>query len=389
MVSANLVDYDQVTRGYETGLNTQLRGFRGGARFLAHWVHDPDPVKSIVNMIEAAETTGLADVTVVLGAHTHGALDMVRLDKLAAELGQVTKEEREGGLALTVRFARAATRVAGLGAQARDRARRAREARDARLSAQAETVTRRVPSAGLHPIYRDAVARILAAPIGHEGTVDVTPGLEGLQAGRDGWILSALIDPGTHHVRAARHRGARDSTRALLEGLCAIMEDTPLLECADHAVIRLEHRLRDRAQPRPVPGVVTPESVEPAFAPLTAAVRDLLAEYRCRTQYAETDNRFEREPSPAWTALSQEQRVARVRASLDELAVRHGLKPGDLVCTRLDRSTRATIELRVELPAHQKALLMMALERGLKEALEGTIHLYQEEMRDRNKIRRL
>ena len=78
-----------------------------------------------------------------------------------------------------------------------------------------------------------------------------------------------------------------------------------------------------------------------------------------------------------------------VRASLDELAVRHGLKPGDLVCTRLDRSARATIEFGVELPAHQKALLMMALERDLKEALEGTIHLYQEEMRDRNKIRRL
>jgi hypothetical protein len=129
--------------------------------------------------------------------------------------------------------------------------------------------------------------------------------------------------------------------------------------------------------------------VEPAFAPLTAAVRDLLAEYRRRTRYAETDNRFEPEPSPAWTALSQEQRMARIRESLDGLAVRHGLKPGDFVCTRLDRSTRATIELRVELPAHQKALLMMALEGGLKEALEGTIHLYQEEMRDRNKIRRL
>jgi len=57
MISENLVDYDQVTRGYETGLNTQLRGFRGGTRFLEHWVHDPDPVKSIVNMIEAAETS--------------------------------------------------------------------------------------------------------------------------------------------------------------------------------------------------------------------------------------------------------------------------------------------------------------------------------------------
>lgn len=389
MISENLVDYDQVTRGYETGLNTQLRGFRGGARFLEHWVHDPDPVKSIVNMIEAAETTGLADVTVVLGARTHGALDMVRLDKLAAELGQVAKEGREGRLALTVRFTRAATRVAGLGAQARDRAQRAREARDARLRAQAETVTRRAPSAGLHPIYRDAVARILASPIGHEGTVDVTSGLERLEAGRDGWILSALIEPGTHCVRAAKHRGASENVRGLLEGLCAIMENTPLLECADHGVIRLEHRLRDRTQPRPFVGVVTPESLEPAFAPLTAGVRDLLAEYRRRTRYAETDNRFESEPSPAWTALGQEQRVAHVRATLDELAVRQGLKPGDLVCTRLDRSTRVTIEFRVDLPAQQKALAMMALERGLKEALDGTIHLYQEEMHDKNKIRRL
>jgi hypothetical protein len=167
------------------------------------------------------------------------------------------------------------------------------------------------------------------------------------------------------------------------------MEDKPLLECADHGVIRLEHGLRDRAQPRPVAGVVTPESVEPAFAPLTAAVRDLLAEYRRRTRYAETDNRFEPEPSPAWRALGQEQRVARVQATLDDLAARRGLKPGDVVCTRLDRSTRATIEFRVELPAQQKALTMMSLERGLKEALEGAIHLYQEEMHDKNKIRRL
>ena len=59
------------------------------------------------------------------------------------------------------------------------------------------------------------------------------------------------------------------------------------------------------------------------------------------------------------------------------------------MCTRLDRTTRATIEFRVELPAQRKAVVMMALERGLKDRLEGTIHLYQEEMHDKNKIRRL
>ena len=158
-ISANVVDYDQVTAGYESGLNTQLRGFRGGARFLEHWVHDPDPVKSIVNMIEAAGTAGLPDVTVILGAGTQAAVDMARLDKLAAELGQVAKEERTGGLALSVRFTRAAAATPGLGAEARDRARQAREARDRRLAEQARSVVPPAPHDGLHPIYRAAVAR--------------------------------------------------------------------------------------------------------------------------------------------------------------------------------------------------------------------------------------
>ncbi len=388
-ISANVVDYDQVTGTYESGLNTQLRGFRGGARFLEHWVHDPDPVKSIVNMIEAAETDGLSDVTVVLGPRTQTALDVARLDKLAGALGQVAKEAREGGLALTVRFTRAAAVAPGLGAEARDRARRAREARDARLSAQALTVARRAPAAGLHPIYRDAVAQILAGLLTREGTVDAAPGLERLEAARDGWVLGALVDPATHRVRAARHRGARKDTRALLEALCAIMEDKPLIECADHAVIRLEHRLRDRSSPRPVAGIVTPESVEPAFVPLTVAVRDLLAEYRRRSGYPETENRFDPEPSADWKALTQDQRLGRIQATLDELIARRGLRSGDVVCTRLDRNTRATVEFRAELPVQGKATLMMALERGLKDSVEGAIHLYQEEMHDKNKIRRL
>jgi len=388
-ISANVVDYDQVTGTYVSGLSTQLRGFRGGTRFLEHWVHDPDPVKSIVNMIEAAETDGLADVTVVIGASTQAAVDMARLDKLAAELGQVAKEEREDGLALTVLFTCAATRLAGLGAEARDRARRAREVRDARLLAQAQAAVRRAPADGLHPIYRDAVARILGAPLAHEGPSEAAPGLALLEAARDGWVLTALVDPATHRVRAARHRGAQTDTRALLETLCAIMADKPLLECADHAVIRLEHRLRDRAHPRPVAGIVTPESVDPVFAPLTAAVRELLAEYRRRTGYAETENRFDPEPGAAWKALSPEQRLARLQAALDELVAARGLKRGDVVCTRVDLRSRATVEFRAELPAQKKASMMMDLERGLKDTVEPVLHLYQEEMHDKNKIRRL
>jgi hypothetical protein len=223
-ISANVVDYEQVTGTYESGLSTQLRGFRGGARFLEHWVHDPDPVKSIVNIIEAAHTAGLVDVTVLLGARTQAVLDTARLDKLAAELGQVAKEERERSLALTVRFTDAAPTVRRLGAEAHERARRAREARDARLRAQPPTVERRGPRDALHPVYCEAVARILGGPLAHEGTVAAPPGLERLEAGRDGWVLGVLVEPSSHRVHDARFRGGRAHARGLLEGLCSIME---------------------------------------------------------------------------------------------------------------------------------------------------------------------
>jgi len=387
-ISANVVDYEQVTGSYETTLNTQLRGFRGGARFLEHWVHDPDPVKSVINMIEAAATDGLADVTVLLGPRTQAALDVARLAEQAGGLGAVMTEAQEGGLALTVRFTSAAAIKPGLGAEARDRARRAREARDARLRAQPGPAPAPARD-GLHPVYREAVRQILAGTLTHEGSVATMPGVARLSTARDGWVLEVFVDTVTHRVRVACHRGARKETRALLEGLCAIMEDKPLIECADHAVIRLEYRLRDRVRERPVAGIVTPESVEPAFAPLSVAVRGLLAEYRRRTGYDEIENRFDPEPSAGWKALTAEQRAARVQTALDSLAAQRGLRPGDVVCTRVDRSTRATIELRAELPARAKAVLMMDLERGLKDRVEPVLHLYQEEMHDKNKIRRL
>jgi len=118
-------------------------------------------------------------------------------------------------------------------------------------------------------------------------------------------------------------------------------------------------------------------------------VRGLLAEYRRRTGYADTENRFDPEPGAAWKALSPEQRLARLQAALDDLVAARGLARGDVVCTRLDLRGRATVEFRAELPAGTKAWMMMDLERELKETVEPVLHLYQEEMHDKNKLRRL
>jgi hypothetical protein len=387
----NVVDYDDVISRYEASLNTMLRGFRGGARFLENWVHDPEHAKSILNMIEAARTGGLAEVTILLGTATLASVEIGSLRALAAPLGTVETVPSDKALALKVVFGAGSGGGSSRGAEAHARAQRAREERDARLRASAMQAA----AAGgggdeLPSFYGAGVQAILRQPFTHEGSLPAAAGEQvALQAQAGAVRLAVLIDAAEHTVRAARHSGATDpQQRALLERLCGIMEDKPLLECADHAVVRLEYGLRDRSSRRPVAGILTPEST-PAFRGLASLVRDLLAQYRARTGFDEVRNRWDPPPAPAWREATHGQRLLKLQAALDELSGPLGLAAGDVVCTRLDKNTRVTVEFHVELTTAQKPLLLRALESGLKQAVEPTLHLYQEEMHDKNKLRRL
>lgn len=53
-----LLHYEVLVRKFEEALLTQLRGHGCGGDYLNLWVPDADPVKSIVNMAEAAQLSG-------------------------------------------------------------------------------------------------------------------------------------------------------------------------------------------------------------------------------------------------------------------------------------------------------------------------------------------
>ena len=88
-----------------------------------------------------------------------------------------------------------------------------------------------------------------------------------MQASEDGVTLSALVDSTSSVVRKAVYGGDPfDLAARPVETLCGILENKPMQECSDHAVIRLEFALRDHAAPRPVAGIVQSENADPAFA---------------------------------------------------------------------------------------------------------------------------
>lgn len=388
------VEYDELVARYQTSLTTTLRSFRGGASFLEGWVPDPQPGKGILNMLESAAAAGVPSLTIAMGLSTLDALSLPRLVEAAHSLGEVTMAPREGGgTVLCVVFSpREAAGGTTTKLQARaERVRRARDARQARDRARASAADGAgAPGTDLEALYGEAVRRILARAPTHEGTLGPEVGLVLVTATSKATVLSAHVDPATHVLRAACHGGApSDTWRGLLEGLCTTIEQRPLLEAAYHGVIRLEALLRDRRRPRPVAGIVTPESVAPEFRTLTALVRGLLDDYRQQTGYADMDSRWDPEAGPAWTALSHDERLARLQAVLEELGPPYGYRPGEVRCLRLERLTRVTLMLPPELEPLRKASLLMALEAHLKASLEPTIHVYQDEMHDKNKLRRL
>ena len=81
---SEILPYEELVAEFNRKLLTQLRGHAADAEYLEMWVPDEDPVKSLVNMVEAASAYGQAELRVSIAEAT---LPRARHAMLAAELG--------------------------------------------------------------------------------------------------------------------------------------------------------------------------------------------------------------------------------------------------------------------------------------------------------------
>lgn len=97
-----VLSYEQLVADFETKLLTQLRSFGAGAEYLEMWVPDQDPVKSILNMVEAAEAYGRSDLAVKVDAATLPSNQIGALVSEIGTLGRVEARPYEGGTVIVV-----------------------------------------------------------------------------------------------------------------------------------------------------------------------------------------------------------------------------------------------------------------------------------------------
>src|SRR5665213_865641 len=102
MSADKILDYDKLVEAYNTNLDVTLRGFRPAEEMLDTWVPDEDPIRSLVNLVEAAQLCGSKSVSVRVSNQTlgAGAAEAVR-DKLDS-LGDASFVQEKDAATFTI-----------------------------------------------------------------------------------------------------------------------------------------------------------------------------------------------------------------------------------------------------------------------------------------------
>lgn len=359
----DILDYERLVADYNASLFATLRHHRS-AGALDIWVPDDDPLKSVVNMVDAAELAAVPEIHIRLGPKTLENLDLEALRKLASEVGEVAIE-RDGESAI-VSVRRIGGRSDGTAAA------------DAAGGDWFDQVG---------PIYREAV-RIAAGRIAHEGELNVPHGCTRFAAERDGVTLAVAVDS-THRIAAAAHEGTRlRQDRTVMDVLCTLLNGITVQEASDHGVLQVERALRADGE-RPVAGIVLPQNADPVFIRPADLVRDVAAAYAVATGYAPGRNTFTRRASTAWLELARDGKLERLQGVLDAGALEAGLKPGDVRVANIEHHLKVTIAFHETVDVGRKPKALMDLERIVRREIEPSIQLYSIELKDANKLRRL
>ncbi len=385
------IRYEDIVAAYQRSLVDVLRGHAVGEPYLELWVPDEDPVKSILNMVEAAQSAGRDAIAIRVSSKTLGAADLARFRTMARSHGQIAVRELGDDYVLDISRLRAT--AAPLAKGKSDRVAPAGPVERTALRREQETAAADTHRPVVNPALADAVAARQGA-ITHEGEASPAEGALVIQVKSQIGRLSAAVDAASHTILSARHADiASAPRRAIADLICEIVEGRPVQDAADHAAIIAIHRLSAGAA-RPVAGIVLPSNSGTAFTDVLDLVRQLRATHAELTGLRDTTSFYGSPPGAAWLALAPGGKSTAIEARLAEFVRRRGLPAAAVALDRIDKDIngfeiRLVVTLADVIPIPERPLVLRALEAFLKQEIDESLQVYLEPQKDLNKIRRL
>jgi len=348
------LDYDQLVAAYHVNLDRTVRGFQAAEGMLETWVPAEDPVRSLTNLVEAAQLCGDDSVSVRVGNKTLDGYSLDLLKEKLATLGEVTATSDMDCATFTI------TKLQ-------------------------ETASFR----SARPIYQQKL-RARFANLRFRRALKDSENQVPLRAMEEHLSLAWLVQPDRHIITDAVFDGPPgEPMLAALDCLCEIVIGLPVQEARDHAVVRLEFSLRDPRQRHPISGIVLPRNADPMFRLPSILVNRLFEDYQTSTGYREAVSFYDPGPRPSWAALSPAEREQRVAAAVVSRASALGIKAEDVHIVECKFPYAVTVRFgdRLGIPAKRK--LALALERLVREQCDPRLEVFCEEKKDLSKLRRV
>ncbi len=354
MNAEKILDYDKLVDAYHVNLDATLRGFRAAEEMLDTWVPDEDPIRSLTNLVEAAQLCGSESVSVRVGNQTLDGHSSELLKEKLASLGEVAMAKEKDSSTFTI-------------------------------SKLQETASFR----SARPIYQQKL-RARFANLRFKRALKASENQVPQRAAEEQFSLAWVVQSDKHIITDAVFDGpARGPMLAALDCLCEILIGLPVQEARDHAVVRLEFSLRDPRQGHPISGIVLPRNADPMFRLPSILVNRLFKDYQTSTGYRETMNFYDPGPRASWAALSPAEREQRVTAALAAQRSALGIQPEDVhvVECKFPYAVTLRFEDRLSIPAKRKVAL--AIERLVREQCDPRLEVFCEEKKDLSKLRRM
>lgn len=381
-----VIDYDALYADYLASLIDTLRGFSAKVPGLELWVPDENLLVSLENLLDSATSLGRAALVLQLSSSTLHKVDAARVLELGDRFGVASLERRGSAFLLSVSELGRAHRP--------DLARGPRSAATV-VSAAAPSAVERGASP---PTTSDAVpaladlhlpalerSELLTAPV---IDVEVASNPTRLESTLAGCRLVLEVSP-AHMIQSAWAEAELLLDARLLAELCRVVCGLPLLEACYHGAIRLEHRLRPTPSARAVTGIALPRAVHPRFALVESLLGAALAQYRSLTGFNEISSRYDARPARAWLEASAAERQARLERALCEVLPGFGLAESDVRVASIRYDVRVELAFSEAWRRFDQPRLVRDLEAELRERVDARLEIYVEELRDKNKLRRL
>ena len=394
------VDYDQLAASFNDALVSTLRRHSVAEGFLDFWVPDADPVRGIAGMVDSARIAGVGCIEIHVRRTTLPAERLHELEQLLSKSCTLALESR--GEVVVLRVTDLKQIFAAKGPASDDwkpqygQTGAARDARSSAPKALTPWDDAALPEfSDTHPHFRSGLAAALAN-LSREGDIGRPEADLVYVSGSEGAsTLMLAIDPQTHAVRKAWHKGAsRPSERATLDLFCKAAEKVPIQEVADHTGLKVLHSLVDQDKTTPVPGVLLPINAGAPFVLPSRLARQAYDAYRARIGTGQETNFYYRPPPKEWQDLSTQERLERVGYVLRGFLQSEGLYPDDMCILRIQRNkfdyeVRVNIGFSDRVAVADKPNLMRQLEKRLRRDLKTEIDLVADRARDTSPLRRL